>query len=86
MRDWGEGYFIAVAFSDFTSGLTYANCKVGLEVSKGSGLQTLDSDCDAVLHITSPNQVIVAEQTDPETGDILTQRWSLNQLTYEPKE
>ena len=87
VTDWGEGYFLAVGFSGYSTGLTYANVKVGLHNSAGSGLVTLDSDQDAVLHITDPvNQKLMAVQTDPETGDTYTQYWDLSKLTYAPKE
>lgn len=86
VQDWGEGYFMAVGFDDFSSGLTYANVKVGLYNSAGSGLVTLDSDKDAVLHITDPvNQKLMAVQTDPEKGEYV-QYWDLSQITYAPKE
>ena len=49
----GDGYFLALKFDNFSSGLTYANVKVGLEPSStGMALQTLDSDKDAVFKIT----------------------------------
>ena len=86
VHDWGEGYFIAVGFDDFSTGLTYGNVKVGLYNSAGSGLVTLDSDKDAVMHITDPvNQKIMAVQTDPVSGESFTQYWDLSKLTYEPK-
>ena len=85
VQDWGEGYFIAVGFSGYSTGLTYSNVKAGLYPSAGSGLVTLDSDQDAVLHITNPNQKIMTVQTDPVTGASYTQYWALDQLTYEPK-
>lgn len=86
VTDWGEGYFLAVGFDDFSTGLTYANVKVGLHNSAGSGLVTLDSDKDAVLHITDPvNQKLMAVQTDPETGESYTQYWNLDTITYAPK-
>ena len=87
VHDWGEGYFIAVGFDDFSSGLTYANVKVGLYNSAGSGLVTLDPDKDLVAHITDPvNQKLMAVQTDPETGASYTQYWDLDKITYAPKE
>ena len=87
VHDWGEGSFMAVGFDDFSTGLTYANVKVGLYNSAGSGLVTLDSDKDLVAHITDPvNQKLMAVQTDPETGASYTQYWDLSQITYEPKE
>ena len=86
VTDWGEGYFIAVGFDDFSDGLTYANVKVGLHNSAGTGLVTLDSDKDAVMHITDPaNQKIMAVQTDPVSGSKHTQFWSLDKITYAPK-
>lgn len=78
---------MAVGFDDFSEGLTYANVKVGLYNSAGSGLVTLDGDKDAIVHITdSVNQKLMAVQTDPETGASFTQYWDLSKITYEPKE
>ena len=85
VRDWGEGYFIAVGFSNFSSGLTYDDVQVGLSPTEGSGLVTLDADCDAVMHITSPEQKIMAVQTDSH-GHKKAQYWSLADITYAPKE
>ena len=85
VTDWGEGYFIAVGFSNFSSGLTYENVQVGLSPTEGSGLITLDSDQDAVMHITSPDQKIMAVQTDAN-GHKRAQFWSLKDITYAPKE
>lgn len=85
VTDWGEGYFIAVGFDGFSTGLTYENVQVGLYPSAGSGLVTLDSDKDAVLHITDPKQKIMSVQTDSE-GNSFTQYWELDKLTYAPKE
>lgn len=87
VHDWGEGYFMAVGFSNFSTGLTYANVKVGLFNSAGSGLVTLDGDQDAVVHITDPvNQKLMAVQKDPATGKTFTQYWDLDSITYAPKE
>lgn len=52
---WGEGYFIGLKFSGFASGTTYADCKVGLTPSEGSGLVTLEDDGLAVFKITDKN-------------------------------
>ena len=79
VQTWGEGYFMAVGFDDFSSGLTYTNVQVGLEPSAGSGLVTLDPDKDVVVHITNPNQKLIAKQTNPDTGEVLTQKWSLSE-------
>ena len=86
VRDWGEGYFIAVGFDDFSTGLTYEDVQVGLHPTAGTGLVTLDSDKDAVMHITDPaTQKIVAVQTDGN-GNKRTQYFRLDKLTYAPKE
>ena len=86
VQEWGEGYFIAVGFDDFSTGLTYANVKVGLYPSTGSGLVTLDSDKDAVMKIDPAlHQQIIAVQED-EAGHKFTQYWRLDKLTYLPKE
>lgn len=55
VTDWGEGYFLALKFSNFTSGLTYADVKVGLSPTMGAGMQTLDSDQNGVFKITDKN-------------------------------
>ena len=62
----GDGYFLALKFDNFTSGLTYANVKVGLVPSAtGMALQTLDSDKNAVFKITDKdNQKVKIVQAD----------------------
>ena len=55
-NDWGAGNFLAVKFSNFSSGVTYGNVQVGLVPSVSSGMQTLDSDQDAVMKITDKNK------------------------------
>ena len=85
VRDWGEGYFIAVGFSDYSSGLTYEDVQVGLAPTEGMGLVTLDSDQDAVFKVSSPDQKIMAVQTDAN-GHKKAQFWSLKNITYAPKE
>lgn len=52
VRDWGPGYFLYVKFSNFSSGINFGDVQVGLKPSMGSGMQTLDSDADALLKIT----------------------------------
>lgn len=62
----GDGYFLALKFSNFASGLTYENVKVGLVPSStGMALQTLDSDKDVVFKITDKdNQKVKIVQSD----------------------
>ena len=64
----GDGYFIALRFSNFASGLTYNNVKVGLVWSASEmPLQTLDSDCNAVFKLTNKDtQMLKVVQTDAQ--------------------
>lgn len=62
VTDWGAGYFLALKFDDFSSGLTYANVKVGLNPSVSSGLVTLDSDKNGVFKITDKTQQLMVVQ------------------------
>ena len=80
----GSGYFLAVKFDNFASGLTYANCQVGLVPSaSGMALQTLDSDKNAVFKITDKvNQKLEVVQTDT-AGHKNVQFFDLSGLTLE---
>ena len=80
----GDGYFLALKYSNFASGLTYANVKVGLVPSaSGMALQTLDSDCDTVMKITDKdNQKIKIVQSD-SAGHKNIQYLGLSGLTLE---
>lgn len=81
----GDGYFLAVKFDNFSSGLTYANVQVGLSPSaSGMALQTLDSDKNAVFKIRDLNQKIKAVQTDA-AGHKNIQYFALDQLVLEPQ-
>lgn len=63
----GDGYFLALKFDNFATGLTYANVKVGLNPTQGTGLVTLDSDKNAVFKITDKNvQKLKTVQTDAQ--------------------
>ena len=84
VNDWGEGYFIAVGFSNYSDGLTYADVEVGITPTEGAGLVHLDSDQDAVLKVTNKTQRITAIQTDA-SGHKRQQFWSLADITYAPK-
>ena len=79
----GDGYFLAVKFDNFSSGLTYANVQVGLSPTQGVGMQTLDSDKDAVFKIHDLGQKIKAVQTDA-SGHKNVQLFDLSGLTLEP--
>lgn len=61
---WGEGYFIGLIFSHFSEGLTYADVRVGMTPTEGSGLVHLDPDCMAVFKVTDKDvQKVTVEQT-----------------------
>ena len=77
----GDGYFIALKFSNFASGLTYANVKAGLEPSAGTGLVTLDSDCDIVCKITDKNVQKVKVVQEDSQGHKNIQYFGLSGLT-----
>lgn len=78
----GDGYFLALKFSNFASGLTYANVKVGLDPSaSGMAPVTLDSDKNAVFKITDKNnQKLKVVQSDAQ-GHKNIQLFDLSGLT-----
>ena len=71
-------------FSNFASGLTYENVKVGIVPSStGMPLQTLDSDKNAVFKVTDKNtQKIKIVQSDAQ-GHKNVQLLDLKSLTLE---
>lgn len=81
VTDWGEGYFLALKFSNFSSGLTYTDCKVGLSPTEGAGMQTLDSDQDGVFKITDKNTQKLAVLQRKEGVGQLIEFYDLSGLT-----
>ena len=81
VTDWGEGYFIGLAFDDFTEGLTYADVKVGLQPSAGSGLVTLDGDKMGVFKITDKNAQKLAVLQEKSGVGRLVEYYDLSGLT-----
>lgn len=80
---WGEGYFIGLKFSNFSSGITYADTQVGLAPTQGSGLVTLDDDCLAVLKVTNKDtQRIEVVQSKAGVGR-LAEFFDLSGLTLD---
>ena len=78
----GDGYFLALKYSNFAQGLTYNNVKVGLVPSaSGMDLQTLDSDCDSVFKITNKNTQKVKVVQSDAAGHKNIQLFSLSGLT-----
>jgi hypothetical protein len=83
VTDWGEGYFICLKFSNFTSGLTYENVKVGLSPTEGSGLVTLDSDQNGVFKVTNKDvQKLVVFQEKAGKGRLM-EFYDLSGLTLD---
>ena len=79
----GDGYFLALKFDNFASGLTYANVKVGLVPSAGTGLVTLDSDKNAVFKLGDiKTQKLKTVQSDAN-GHKNVQYFGLSSLTLE---
>lgn len=83
----GDGYFLALKFSNFASGLTFADVKVGIVPSStGMPLQTLDSDKNAVFKVTNKDsQKIKIVQSDAQ-GHKNIQLLDLKSLTLESTE
>lgn len=80
----GDGYFIGLKFSNFASGLTYANVQVGLVNSaSGMGLQTLDSDKNAVFKIADKDSQKVKIVQTTADGKRNVQYLDLSGLTLE---
>lgn len=85
VNDWGEGNFLAVKFTNFSSGVNYGDVKVGLVPTEGAGMQTLDSDQDGVFKITNKDiQKLAVVQT--LNGKKFTQYFDLSGLTVEGAE
>ena len=80
----GDGYFIALKFSDFAEGLTYEDVKVGL-VPSASGMepQTLDEDRNAVFKITDKNEQKLKTIQADAIGHKNVQLFDLSGLTLE---
>lgn len=83
VTDWGEGYFLGLAFTDLDS--RAATVKVGLRPSQGSGLVDIVPDPDrmGVFKITDKDaQKFVVESADT-SGTKTTQVFDLSGLTLE---
>lgn len=79
-----DGYYLGLKFSNFASGLTYENVKVGIVPSAiGRDLQTLDNDKNAVFKVTNKDaQKIKIVQSDAQ-GHKNIQLLDLSGLTLE---
>lgn len=76
----GDGYFLALKFDNFASGLTYADVQVGLQPSQGTGMLTLDSDKDVVFKITDKDRQKV-KVIQAKNGHKNIQYFTLKNLT-----
>lgn len=79
-----DGYYLGVKFSNFATGLTYANVKAGIVPSAiGMDLVTLDSDKNLIVKVTDKNtQVLKVVQSD-SAGHKNVQIFDLKGLTLE---
>lgn len=83
---WGEGYFLGLAFDDFSEGLTYEDVKVGLAPTEGAGMLTLDSDQMGVFKITDKDtQKLAVLQEKAGVGRLL-ELYDLSGLTFAEEE
>ena len=83
VKDWGEGYFIALKFTKNNAAAT--SIKVGLKPSVSSGLVELDADMDAVIKITDKErQVFVVLCSNGSV--FFEQHYDLSELTLEEPE
>lgn len=82
VTEWGEGYFIALKFTSFSSGLTYSDVKVGIVPTVEAGMQTLDSDQDAVFKVTNKDMQKIAVVQTGATGK-RTQYFDISGLTLQ---
>lgn len=81
VNDWGEGYFLGLAYSDMTE-TAGTSVEVGLVPSQGSGFQTLDPDKLSVMKISDKDaQRLEVRTTDGKTNHVQT--FDLSGLTLE---
>ena len=81
--DWGPGNFIALTFTPSESDTTATTYKAGIMPSQGAGIQTLDSDMDAVLKVTDKNAQRIVVVTSDGEGHETTQTYGLTGLVCE---
>lgn len=75
---WGEGYFMALKFTD--PGDTVTSIKVGLDPSVSSGLVELDEDMNGVFKVTNKS-VQKFKVFAQDGGSSYTQLFDLSELT-----
>lgn len=74
-HDWGEGYFMALKFTNPDSAAT--SLRVGLDPSEGSGLVELDADMNGVFKVTNKSAQVF--KTVSSTGTRISEKV----LTYD---
>ena len=85
VRDWGEGYFLALSWSNVAP--TATSLKVGIMPSQGAGYQEAiaDPDHNGVFKVTNKNNqdiVIISANDSHRT----LQNWDISGLVLEPKQ
>ena len=85
VRDWGEGYFIALNWTNVAP--TATSLKVGIMPSEGSGYAEAiaDPDHNGMFKVTNKDRqdiVIISANADHRT----LQNWDISGLVLEPKQ
>lgn len=79
VKDWGEGYFMALKFTKNNAAAT--DIKVGLTPSVSSGLVSLDADMDGVFKVTDKNAQRFTVVSIAADGVSYRQEYDLSGLT-----
>lgn len=85
VRDWGEGYFLALSWSNVAP--TATSLKVGIQPSQGSGYAEAiaDPDHNGVFKVTDKIGQDIVIITSNATKRTL-QNWDISGLVLEPKQ
>ena len=79
MNTWGEGYFMALKFTDNDDGS--ADITVGPWPSQGSGLVALDEDMDGVFKVTDKDAQVFRTMATDGVGNTKVTDYDLSGLT-----
>lgn len=80
-RDWGEGYFMALKFTDNDDGA--ADLTVGMWPSQGTGLLPLDEDMDGVFKVTDKDAQKFRTMATDGVGNTKVTDYDLSGLTLD---
>jgi len=80
-RDWGEGYFMALGFTDNDDGA--GEITVGMWPSQGTGLLPLDEDMDGVFKVTDKDAQKFRTQVSDGVSNTRVTDYDLSGLTLD---